>query len=85
MSLKLKHKALISLAVIAIILIPVIVSFAENANYIYDGNNRLIRVEYGDGRVVEYIYDEVGNLLHCLYQIQATITPVPVMSQMLRP
>jgi YD repeat-containing protein len=63
MLLKLKHKALVGLTLIAIILIPVIVSFAVNINYIYDNNNRLIRVEYGDGRSVEYVYDEVGNLL----------------------
>jgi YD repeat-containing protein len=63
MKLQLTHKILISITVIAFALIPVIASFAENANYIYDSNNRLIRVEYGDGRSVEYIYDEVGNLL----------------------
>jgi len=66
LQLKMIHKALIGLAFIAsiaFIFIPTIASFAENVNYIYDNNNRLIRVEYGDGRVVEYAYDEVGNLL----------------------
>jgi YD repeat-containing protein len=36
-------------------------SHAETINYIYDELNRLIRVEYGDGTVIEYTYDKVGN------------------------
>lgn len=75
MQLQLKHKALISLAVIVFILIPVIVAFAENANYVYDSNNCLIRVEYGDGRVVEYVYDDVGNLLQRVTGPKISVSP----------
>jgi YD repeat-containing protein len=37
--------------------------FAANSRYTYDDLNRLIKVEYGDGSVVEYGYDAVGNRL----------------------
>ena len=40
---------------------PVIASFAETVNYIYDDLNRLKRVIYGNGTVIDYTYDEVGN------------------------
>lgn len=40
---------------------PCISAFAENVDYIYDDLNRLKRVEYGNGRTIEYTYDEVGN------------------------
>ena len=63
MSLKLKFRVFTVLLVITFLIIPVSLTFAETANYVYDSLNRLIKVEYGDGKVVEYIYDEVGNLL----------------------
>ena len=34
---------------------------AESINYVHDGMNRLIRVYYGDGKVIEYNYDNAGN------------------------
>ena len=37
------------------------VSFAQTTSYTYDDLNRLIKAEYGDGTVIEYTYDEVGN------------------------
>lgn len=30
-------------------------------DYTYDDLNRLLQVEYDDGTVIEYVYDEVGN------------------------
>ena len=38
-------------------------SFAETIQYSYDDMLRLTRVEYGNGTVVEYVYDNVGNRL----------------------
>jgi YD repeat-containing protein len=36
---------------------------AQTVNYVYDELNRLIRVEYGNGVVIEYEYDKAGNRL----------------------
>ncbi|MDD5154149.1 MAG: RHS repeat protein [Desulfovibrionales bacterium] len=36
-------------------------SLAGAIDYTYDDLNRLLRVEYDDGTVIEYVYDEVGN------------------------
>lgn len=41
-------------------------SYAETVEYIYDELNRLKRVEYGDGSVIEYTYDKAGNRLAIL-------------------
>jgi len=46
-----------------LIFLSVSASFAGSATYIYDNTNRLIKVEYGDGTSVNYIYDSVGNLI----------------------
>lgn len=61
MSSKMRHALLISVTLIASLFASVIISYAETTNYIYDEVNRLKRVEYGDGTVVEYSYDNVGN------------------------
>ncbi|MDP3028708.1 MAG: RHS repeat domain-containing protein [Deltaproteobacteria bacterium] len=34
-----------------------------DGDYTYDDLNRLLQVEYDDGTVIEYVYDEVGNRL----------------------
>ncbi len=59
--LKLKNKALIAIAVFGLIFIPVISSFAETLIYNYDDLNRLKWMQYGDGTMIEYSYDEAGN------------------------
>ncbi len=61
--MSLKIRALILFAVSAFILISIAASFAETINYFYDDMLRLIRVEYGDGTVIEYVYDNSGNRL----------------------
>lgn len=38
-------------------------AIAETATYAYDNLNRLTRVQYPDGSVVEYTYDPAGNRL----------------------
>jgi YD repeat-containing protein len=48
---------------IVLLFVTVIVSFAETTNYIHDELNRLIRVVYEDGKIVEYAYDGAGNRL----------------------
>jgi len=48
------------MTIIALILSSVI-AYAESVTYTYDGLNRLIRAEYEDGTVIQYIYDEAGN------------------------
>ena len=61
MSSKSIPKGLFILLVIALLFVPVISSFAETINYTYDDLNRLKRIEYENGTVVMYGYDEVGN------------------------
>ncbi len=57
-----KFNCLISFVVaVAFIFILLIPSFADTINHVYDDLNRLIRVEYADGTVTEYEYDEIGN------------------------
>lgn len=34
---------------------------ANQSNHTYDAQNRLIRSDYGNGQVVEYVYDAAGN------------------------
>jgi YD repeat-containing protein len=48
------------MAIIALILSSVI-AYAGSVTYTYDGLNRLIRADYEDGTVIQYIYDEAGN------------------------
>jgi len=70
---KMRHGLLISLAAISLILISFTTSYPDTANYVYDELNRLIRVEYGDGNIIEYYYDNTGNRTH-LYVGKYTLT-----------
>ena len=63
MHLKPKNIILTQLLMLLFIFLSVSASFAGAATYIYDNTNRLIRVEYGDGTSVNYIYDSAGNLI----------------------
>ncbi|OGP75257.1 MAG: hypothetical protein A2W09_04060 [Deltaproteobacteria bacterium RBG_16_50_11] len=58
---RIKHGLLITVILISLFFTSVLTSHAETINYIYDELNRLIRVEYGNGTVIEYIYDKAGN------------------------
>jgi hypothetical protein len=49
------------IAVIGLIIGLAAISFAQTVIYTYDRLNRLIRVDYGNGNVVEYFYDRAGN------------------------
>jgi YD repeat-containing protein len=44
-------------------------TMATTAQYTYDNLNRLIKVQYDDGTVIQYTYDAVGNRL--TQQVQA--------------
>ena len=63
MSPRLKHLRWLTILSFLFVLIAPISSTAETVRYIYDDSNRLIRVEYGDGTVAVYVYDELGNRL----------------------
>ncbi len=69
----LKHRALTVYIAFVILLIFTNASFAETINYSYDNMLRLIRAEYEDGTVVEYVYDNLGNRL----QKSTTLTGAP--------
>ena len=77
---KMRHGLLISFVVISLIVVSFNTSYAETVNYIYDELNRLKRVEYGDGTVIEYIYDKTGNRLEKTIQIPDTTPPVTTAS-----
>ena len=77
---KMRHGLLISMTMIALLFASVIVSYAETVNYIYDELNRLKRVEYGDGTVIEYTYDKTGNRLEKAIQIPDTTPPTTTAS-----
>ncbi len=55
----------ISLALLmGAILIPLIwpsVAYSQSVNYYYDDLNRLTRIQYGNGIIINYTYDDVGN------------------------
>jgi YD repeat-containing protein len=61
MRLRLRSGLLMFLAIAALFFSSVIFSYAQSVNYYYDDSNRLIRVEYPDGTVIGYAYDETGN------------------------
>jgi YD repeat-containing protein len=63
MPAKIRHELLISITVFALLFTSIITSYAETVNYIYDDLNRLIRVDYGAGTIIDYTYDDVGNRL----------------------
>jgi hypothetical protein len=71
---KMRHGLLISFVVISLIVVSFNTSYADTTNYIYDELNRLKRVEYGDGTVIEYIYDNTGNRLQTI-QLPDTTSP----------
>ena len=55
---KMRHGFLISLVVVSLVVIAFNTSYGATVtiHYYYDDLNRLFRVEYGDGTVIEYIY-----------------------------
>lgn len=63
MSSKSRLRGLFIILVIAVLFVPAIPSYTETIIYQYDDLNRLKGVEYGDGTVITYDYDEVGNRL----------------------
>ena len=48
------------MALAMLLLIPM-PTWADNVTHSYDDLNRLIRTDYGNGKVVEYTYDAAGN------------------------
>jgi hypothetical protein len=58
---KSKYIGRIILSLILFILLPIISSYAETITYRYNDARQLERVEYDNGMVIEYFYDEVGN------------------------
>ena len=77
---RIRDGLLISLVVIGLFVMWFSNSHAQTINYIYDELNRLIRVEYGSGMVIEYTYDKVGNRLKKELQITDTTAPTTTAS-----
>ena len=68
----------IGVAVMGFVIGMVSISSAQSATYTYDALNRLILVEYGDGNVIWYIYDQAGNRIYV--GTQDTTPPVTTAS-----
>ena len=49
-------------AVIAVLAIGCLCASAAVVNYTYDAAGRLVKVDYGNGSVIAYAYDNAGNL-----------------------
>jgi YD repeat-containing protein len=77
---RIRHGLLIGITVIGLFFTSVLTSYAETVNYIYDELNRLKRVEYGDGSVVEYTYDKAGNRLEKAISYSDTTPPTTTAS-----
>ena len=70
-----RHGLLISLVVISLVVVSFSTLYADTTNYIYDELNRLKRVEYEDGSVIEYGYDSAGNRLTLSITQETISTP----------
>ena len=66
MTLLTRNIRLTILTVLAFLFAFSAASYAQTATYMYDELNRLKRVEYSNGAVVEYSYDGAGNRLQVL-------------------
>ncbi len=53
---------------IFIILIYPLTIFSQNISYQYDNLNRLTNVDYGNGTIISYTYDDVGNRIGLIIQ-----------------
>jgi hypothetical protein len=61
-----RRKKLTLFLMLVLSLILMIAPWAEAAQYVYDEGNRLRWVEYGNGKVVEHVYDGEGNRVNTL-------------------
>jgi YD repeat-containing protein len=77
---RLRHRLVISVVVISLIVVSFNTLYAETTNYFYDELNRLIRVEYGNGTVIEYTYDKAGNRLEKKISYSDTTPPTTTAS-----
>ena len=50
-----------TIIVIVLLFLVTTLAFAGSVQYTYDDLNRLIKVEYDTGAVIEYYYDAAGN------------------------
>lgn len=57
-----KHRLLTMLMFVIILIMPGIGVCSETAMYEYDDLYRLHKATYGDGTIIEYHYDEIGNI-----------------------
>lgn len=70
-----KRKRLIPLMAVGFLLLSVMATSAKTIRYVYDDLNRLEYVYYGDGMILRYIYDEVGNREKQIVTITDTTAP----------
>jgi YD repeat-containing protein len=61
MSSRVRNIAVMTLILLSLSLFSAVPTSGQTVNYYYDDLNRLIRVEYPDGTIIGYGYDEAGN------------------------
>lgn len=66
------------MAVIVLIMNTANIASAETLTYTYDSMQRITRVQYASGPVIEYVYDNMGNrLVRSLYTAGAPANSAP--------
>jgi YD repeat-containing protein len=65
----------ITLVTLLVILFLANLSMAANVTYTYDNLNRLIKVDYGNGKTEEFAYDAAGNRLSQNIVTETVSTP----------
>jgi YD repeat-containing protein len=77
MSLKIRSMPMTFLVLTLLISITASSSSAETVSYTYDGLNRLEQVQYPDGTIIRYSYDNVGNRLEKrIFNIDLAVTGI---------
>ena len=64
MRLRLKTLIGVSIILLTLLVTASASSFAETITYTYDNLNRLVRVNYGSGTTITYLYDAAGNRIN---------------------
>jgi hypothetical protein len=73
---RLRKLLVISIAVISVLLMLIIGSYAQSVNYYYDDLNQLKRIDYGD-MVIAYTYDDMGSRVTEVMRLPPITTASP--------
>ncbi|OGP72628.1 MAG: hypothetical protein A2V86_04265 [Deltaproteobacteria bacterium RBG_16_49_23] len=75
---RIRRGLLLIIAIITLLFASTAISYGEAIDYIYDELNRLKRIKYADGTVIEFTYDKTGNrTVQIIDTTPPTTTAVP--------